>query len=119
MSNLLSRLLAQKDVVVADGAMGTNLFLLGLGKGDNGAAWNVERPEAVKGIHQGFVDAGSDILLTNTFGANRIRLALHQMDLLKIMLINRLHGGGSAHQGMPVKEAHTGKLTSIAASGGQ
>ena len=80
MSNLLSRLLEQKDVIVADGAMGTSLFTLGLGKGDNGAAWNVERPEAVKSVHQGFVDAGSDILLTNTFGANRIRLALHHLE---------------------------------------
>jgi 5-methyltetrahydrofolate--homocysteine methyltransferase len=60
--------------------MGTNLFLLGLGKGDNGAAWNVERPEAVMSVHQGFVDAGSDIVLTNTFGANRIRLALHHLE---------------------------------------
>jgi 5-methyltetrahydrofolate--homocysteine methyltransferase len=80
MSNPLSRLLEQKDVVIADGAMGTNLFLLGLGKGDNGAAWNVEHPDAVKGIHQAFVDAGSEILLTNTFGANRIRLALHHLE---------------------------------------
>src|SRR5512140_2205082 len=80
MSNLLDRLLEQKDVVVADGAMGTNLFLLGLGKDDNGAAWNVDRPEAVKSVHQGFVDAGSDIILTNTFGANRIRLALHRLE---------------------------------------
>ena len=80
MGNLLSRLLEQKDVVIADGAMGTNLFLLGLGKGDNGAAWNVERPEEVKRIHQSFVDAGSDILLTNTFGANRIRLCLHHLE---------------------------------------
>jgi 5-methyltetrahydrofolate--homocysteine methyltransferase len=80
MSNLLTRLLEQKDVVVADGAMGTNLFLLGLGKGDNGAAWNIERADAVKSIHRSFVDAGSDILLTNTFGANRIRLALHHLE---------------------------------------
>ena len=80
MSNPLRRLLEQKEVVIADGAMGTNLFALGLGKGDNGAAWNVERPDAVKSVHQGFVDAGSDILLTNTFGANRIRLALHHLD---------------------------------------
>ncbi len=80
MDNRLTRLLAQKDVVVADGAMGTNLFLLGLGKGDNGSAWNVERPDAVATIHRGFVDAGSDIVLTNTFGANRIRLALHELD---------------------------------------
>ena len=80
MSNLLSRLLEQKEVVIADGAMGTNLFMLGLGKGDTGVAWNVERPDTVKSIHQGFVDAGSDILLTNTFGANRIRLALHHLE---------------------------------------
>jgi 5-methyltetrahydrofolate--homocysteine methyltransferase len=80
MSDLLPRLLERKDVVVADGAMGTNLFLAGLGKGDNGAAWNVERPEAVKSVHQGFVDAGADILLTNTFGANRVRLALHRFE---------------------------------------
>jgi methionine synthase I (cobalamin-dependent) len=80
MSNPLSRLLEQKEIVIADGAMGTNLFVLGLGKGDNGAAWNVERPDAVKSVHQGFVDAGSDILLTNTFGANRIRLALHHLE---------------------------------------
>ena len=46
MGDPLSRLLERKDVVIADGAMGTNLFVLGLGKGDNGAAWNVERPEA-------------------------------------------------------------------------
>ncbi len=80
MSNALSTLLQHKEIVIADGAMGTNLFLLGLGKGDNGAAWNVERPDAVKKIHQDFVDAGADILLTNTFGANRIRLALHHLD---------------------------------------
>ena len=41
------------------------------------------------------------------------------MDLLKVMVINRMHGGGSAHQGLSVKEAHTGKVTSIAASRGQ
>lgn len=80
MDNQLSRMLAHKDVVIADGAMGTNLFVLGLGKGDNGAVWNIEQPEAVARIHRGFVDAGSDILLTNTFGANRIRLALHRLE---------------------------------------
>jgi 5-methyltetrahydrofolate--homocysteine methyltransferase len=57
--------------------MGTTLFQLGLGKGENGAVWNVERPDLVRGVHQSFVDAGSDVILTNTFGANRIRLALH------------------------------------------
>ncbi|MCC6197392.1 MAG: betaine--homocysteine S-methyltransferase [Burkholderiales bacterium] len=80
MGNVLTRLLGEKDVVIADGAMGTSLFQLGLAKGDNGAMWNIERPELVRGIHQGFVDAGSDVILTNTFGANRIRLALHGLE---------------------------------------
>ena len=40
---------------------------------------NVEHPDLVAGVHQGFADAGSDILLTNTFGANRYRLGLHKL----------------------------------------
>ena len=79
MSDVLSRLLAQKDVVLADGAMGTSLFQLGLNNRSSGELWNVEHPDLVASVHQGFVDAGSDILLTNTFGANRYRLGLHKL----------------------------------------
>ena len=79
MSDVLSRLLAQKDVVLADGAMGTSLFQLGLDNRSSGELWNVEHPDLVASVHQGFVDAGSDILLTNTFGANRYRLGLHKL----------------------------------------
>jgi len=80
MENALTRLLAQKEIVIADGAMGTNLFKLGLRNRSSGELWNVEHPDLVASVHQGFVDAGSDILLTNTFGANRLRLALHKFD---------------------------------------
>jgi methionine synthase I (cobalamin-dependent) len=79
MSDALSRLLNQKDVVLADGAMGTSLIQLGLDNRSSGELWNVERPELIASVHQGFVDAGSDILLTNTFGANRYRLGLHKL----------------------------------------
>jgi len=79
MSDVLSRLLAQKDVVLADGAMGTSLLQLGLDSRSSGELWNVEHPDVVASVHQGFVDAGSDILLTNTFGANRYRLGLHKL----------------------------------------
>ncbi len=79
MSDALSRLLGTKEVVIADGAMGTSLFQLGLGNRSSGELWNVEQPDLVAGVHQGFVDAGSDILLTNSFGANRFRLALHKL----------------------------------------
>ena len=79
MNDALSRLLGTKEVVIADGAMGTSLFQLGLGNRSSGELWNIEEPDLVAGVHQGFVDAGSDILLTNSFGANRFRLALHQL----------------------------------------
>jgi len=79
MSDPLSRLLAQKDVVLADGAMGTSLFQLGLDNRSSGELWNVEHPDLIVSVHQGFVDAGCDILLTNTFGANRYRLGLHKL----------------------------------------
>ena len=77
MSELLNRLLEEKEVIIADGAMGTSLFRLGLADGTPGEMWNVDRPDAVASVHQGFVDAGSAIILTNTFGANRIRLDAH------------------------------------------
>jgi 5-methyltetrahydrofolate--homocysteine methyltransferase len=79
MSDLITDLLSKRDVLVADGAMGTNLFLLGLANGAPGELWNVEHPDRVRSVYQGFVDAGSDIILTNTFGANRFRLALHKL----------------------------------------
>jgi methionine synthase I (cobalamin-dependent) len=73
----LSRLLAEKRVVLADGAMGTSLFARGLETGGSPELWNLERPDQVRAVHESFVDAGSDLLLTNSFGANRRRLTLH------------------------------------------
>lgn len=79
MNQVLSKLLEQRDVLVADGAMGTNLFALGLANGAPGELWNVERPGDVLSVYKGFVDAGSDIILTNSFGSNRFRFALHKL----------------------------------------
>ncbi len=79
-TTLFDDLLASGHVLVADGGMGTSLFALGLTSGDSPELCNVERPEIVESAHAGFVAAGADILLTNTFGANRRRLALHSLD---------------------------------------
>jgi 5-methyltetrahydrofolate--homocysteine methyltransferase len=78
MTDPLRRLLADRTVLLADGGMGTSLFQLGLVSGDNPELWNVEQPEKVASVHRGFVEAGSDIILTNTFGGNRYRLMLHR-----------------------------------------
>jgi len=70
---LLERL-AAGEVLVSDGATGTNLQQLGLPVGAPAEIWILEDPEAILRLHQSFIDAGSDILLTCTFGGTRLRL---------------------------------------------
>lgn len=77
MTHPLADLLAERGVLLADGATGTTLFDMGLTSGDSPEFWNDEKPENIEALHQGFVDAGSDIILTNTFGGTRHRLKLH------------------------------------------
>ena len=64
-------------VLVADGAMGTQLQRAGLPIGVGGERWNVEQPDRVLAIHAAYCEAGSDIALTNTFGATRWVLERH------------------------------------------
>ena len=73
-------LLAEGPVTLADGAMGTMLFANGLQFGDPPEVWNLTHPDVVRSIHRGYIDAGARIILTNTFGGNRLRLALHGFD---------------------------------------
>jgi|GEM_PF-383720 len=75
----LATLLASGKPLVADGATGTNLFEMGLVAGEAPEIWNIDEPDRIKALHQGFVDAGADIILTNSFGGNRRRLMLHNM----------------------------------------
>ena len=63
--------------LLADGAPGTNYFQLGLVSGDAPEMWNFEHPDRVRQLHKEFIDAGADIVLTNSFGGNRHRLKLH------------------------------------------
>ena len=66
--------------ILADGAMGTMLFLNGLQFGDPPEVWNLTQPDVVRRIQRGYLEAGSRILLTNTFGGNRLRLGLHHLE---------------------------------------
>ena len=91
MSDKLNALLARKKTVLADGAMGTSLFNLGLSNGAAGELWNLDHPERIASVHQGFVDAGSDIILTNSFGGNRCRLAFHD----SAKLVNELNAAAA------------------------
>ena len=66
--------LCPPNVLVADGAMGTYLQALGLPAGKPPETWNLEEPEAVRSLHRAYLGAGAQILSTNTFGGNRLRL---------------------------------------------
>ena len=77
MSDRLARLLDARPWLLADGATGTNYFAAGLETGDAPELWNLEHPERVGALHEAFLEAGADIILTNTFGGSRYRLKLH------------------------------------------
>jgi 5-methyltetrahydrofolate--homocysteine methyltransferase len=69
--------LASRSWLLADGATGTNYFQMGLVSGDAPELWNFEHPDRVRSLHRRFIEAGADVILTNTFGGNRHRLKLH------------------------------------------
>jgi 5-methyltetrahydrofolate--homocysteine methyltransferase len=73
----LSRMLASRDWIMADGATGTNLFNMGLSSGEPPELWNVDEPDNIRKLYSMAVEAGSDLFLTNTFGGNAARLKLH------------------------------------------
>ncbi len=76
----LESLLATGRTLLADGATGTNYFAAGLQSGEPPEFWTVDHPDRVTALHQQFVDAGADIILTNTFGCNPNRLKLHKVE---------------------------------------
>jgi len=80
MGNVLVDLLAERDYLMADGATGTNAFELGLKPGSPPDLWNIDDPDKPKSLYTAFVEAGADIILTNTFGSNPHRLILDKMD---------------------------------------
>lgn len=77
MTDALSKLLSTRDWLMADGATGTNLFNMGLESGEPPEFWNTDKPDNIRTLYRGAVEAGSDIFLTNTFGGNAARLKLH------------------------------------------
>jgi len=78
-TGLLARRLGEGKALLADGATGTNLFDMGLASGDAPELWLDSHPERIAALHGAFVDAGADIILTNSFGGNARRLMLHDL----------------------------------------
>ena len=73
------KLLAAK-FLIADGATGTNLFSKGLTTGDAPELWNIENTRKVGELHTDFLEAGSQLILTNSFGGSSCRLKLDKAE---------------------------------------
>jgi 5-methyltetrahydrofolate--homocysteine methyltransferase len=71
----LRQRLLDDELLIADGAAGTMLMAAGLPPGASPEVWNEERPDAILALHRAYVAAGSQVILTNTFGSSRIKLA--------------------------------------------
>ena len=78
----LKQKLSEPGIIIMDGATGTELQQLGLPAGMAPELWNLQNPEAIKKHYRAFVEAGSDVILTNTFGGTRPRLEMEQSDHL-------------------------------------
>ena len=66
--------------VILDGGMGTLLQCEGLLPGEFPETWNISKPDVIKNIHKAYFDAGSNIVNTNTFGANLLKFSLCELD---------------------------------------
>ena len=66
--------LSKNNLLIADGATGSILMEAGLPPGMPPEIWNVEKPEKVMALHKAYLDAGSKVILTNTFGGSQIKL---------------------------------------------
>ena len=74
-----------KELLYFDGGMGTLLQENGLAPGELPETWNVEHPEVIREIHRRYIEAGSDIILTNTFGANALKFHDESCSLKEIV----------------------------------
>ncbi|MDP5306888.1 betaine--homocysteine S-methyltransferase [Paracoccus spongiarum] len=110
MSDPLTRLLADRDWLLADGATGTNLFNMGLEAGEPPEFWNADHPDRIRALYRGAVEAGSDLFLTNSFGGNASRLRLHNAQH-RVAEVNRL----AAELGREVADA-AGRTVIVAGS---
>ena len=89
-----------RRVLIFDGGMGTMLQAAGLPAGYEPELWNLERPDAVRAVHAQYLSAGADIVTTNTFGANAVKLSGHPVEEIVTAAVSLAreavaeHGGG-------------------------
>ena len=79
--------LLEEKFLLTDGATGTNLFSKGLTAGDAPELWNIDQNKKIAELHTDFLEAGSQLILTNSFGGSSCRLRLHTAEKLSLIHI--------------------------------
>ena len=116
MTASISDLLETNGYAVADGAMGTQLFAVGLSAGDPPEVWNVHHAAEVRAIHRAYLQAGADLVVTNSFGGTSFRLALHGLQDRVVEL--NWAAAGVARVEADAEMVRTGRLALVAGSMG-
>ncbi len=114
---ILDDLVAKAGYALIDGATGTELFKRGLGSGDPPEAWNADHPDRIRSAYEVYVNAGSDIFLTNSFGGTHFRLALHKLDD-RVVELNRLGAEIGRQVAEDAMAATPGRIVVVAGSMG-
>lgn len=96
-----------KELLFFDGGMGTLLQAAGLAPGELPETWNIRHPETVIGIHKAYIEAGSDIVLTNTFGANALKFHDDNCSLKEIVTAAVGHVKQAAEQATNGRRVYT------------
>ena len=110
--NRFEELLRTEPVILLDGAMGTMLMAAGLTSGASPEEWNATHPERVRAVHREYIQAGSRLVLTNSFGGNRYRMALHDLQE-RVFELNK-----AAAQNARLEADAAGRLVAVGGSMG-
>lgn len=85
----------QDHIVTLDGGMGSLLMAQGLPPGERGERWNLTNPEAVEAVHTAYYNAGSNIVLTNTFGASRLHFTTGELEAIIPAAVRLVRSAGA------------------------
>ena len=105
----------KNNIVYLDGGMGTLLQKSGLQPGELPERWNISHPEVIREIHKSYYDSGSNIVNTNTFGANSLKFSLDELDEIICCAVKnadeaRKESSGDQEKFIALDVGPTGKL---------
>ena len=85
----------RNNILILDGGMGTLLQSAGLPAGEHPEMWNITHPEVIRDIHKAYFDAGSNVVNTNTFGANPLKFSSDELEKIVAAAIKNARDAAS------------------------